>query len=252
MSLLVLPAPVEFSSEFSSGEFSSFPTSSSPASSFASSFPTFQQELLSPSSTLAPAPPPSVFLASLASQFHASTYNTAKYGPSGCPIRYIPLSVHLPDHVRELQARQRIAAAADSWWPCESPLEPPPLLLGPCGMPTQDSPALRDQLEAAMQDHLAARSLAPVPLKTSSTHPINISAMIPLELIPLISSHLLLSSGPTVFDIPRRSPSTASPLISTMTIISPQCLPRPRPHPPRRSSPSFAPAPPSARHSRPQ
>ncbi|KAJ7668402.1 protein-tyrosine phosphatase-like protein [Mycena polygramma] len=144
---------------------------------------------------------PPVFLASLASQHHASAYNTSKYGPAGCPIRYIPLSLHLPDHVRELQARQRIAAAADAWWPCETPLEPPPLLLGPCGT-TEDSPTLRDQLEAAMQEHLAARIPTPISLKTSSTHPINISAMIPFELIPLISSHLLLAQGPTFFDLP--------------------------------------------------
>ncbi|KAJ7755692.1 protein-tyrosine phosphatase-like protein [Mycena maculata] len=140
-------------------------------------------------------------LAELASQHHASPYNRSKYGSAGCPIRYIPLSVHLPDHVRELKARQRIAAAHVAWWPCDTPLEPPPpLLLGPCGMPALDSPVLRDQLQAAMQEHLAPTH--PVPLKTSSTHPINISPIIPFELIPLISSHLMLSAGPTLFDIP--------------------------------------------------
>jgi hypothetical protein len=173
MSLLVLPPPVEFASEFPP-DFASFPTEF-PSASIPSPFPPFPPELpaLGSSSSYSPPPVlPSVFLASLASQHHASAYNTSKYGPQGCPIRYIPLSVHLPDHVRELQARQRIAAAADSWWPCDTPLEPPPLILGPCGMPTQDSSALRDQLEAAMQDHLAASTPAPVPLKTSSTHPI--------------------------------------------------------------------------------
>ncbi|KAF7362046.1 Phosphatases II [Mycena venus] len=207
MSLLVLPPPVELASEFPndlasfSTDFASFPTELPLKS---TSFAPFS----APTSFSAPAPPPvppvlpSIFLASLASQHHTSAYNTSKYGSQGCPIRYIPLSVHLPDHVRELQARQRIAASAEPWWPCDTPLEPPPLLLGPCGMPTQDSPALRDQLEAAMQDNLGASTPTSVPLKTSSTHPINISAMIPFELIPLISSHLLLSSGPTVFDIP--------------------------------------------------
>ncbi|KAJ7039260.1 protein-tyrosine phosphatase-like protein [Mycena alexandri] len=193
MSLLVLPAPVEFASEFPP-EFASFPP-----------FPRdFANCPLFPRPPSPPPPPvlPPVFLASLASQHHLSAYNTSKYGPQGCPIRYIPLSVHLPDHVRELEARQRIASAAQAWWPCESPQEPSPLLLGPCGMPVQDSTSLRDQLEAAMQDHLSAATPAPVPLKTSSTHPINISAIIPFELIPLISSHLLLSAGPTLFDIP--------------------------------------------------
>ncbi|KAJ7078915.1 protein-tyrosine phosphatase-like protein [Mycena belliarum] len=143
---------------------------------------------------------PTTLLATLASQHHASAYNTAKYGPAGSPLRYVPLSVHLPDHVRELQARQRIAANETAWWPCETPQEPPPLVLGPCGMTALDSTTLRDQLAAAMQDQLAQST--PVPLKTSLTHPINISPIIPFELIPLISSHLQLSAGPTLFDIP--------------------------------------------------
>ncbi|KAJ6497896.1 protein-tyrosine phosphatase-like protein [Mycena sanguinolenta] len=203
MALLVLPSPVEFTSELTSfpTEFPSFPSELP----LKPSFSPFPAELSTPGPSFPPrSAPPALptFLASLASQHHTSAYNTSKYGPQGCPIRYIPLSVHLPDHVRELQARQCIAASANAWWPCDTPLEPPPLLLGPCGMPTQDLPALRDQLRAAMQDNVGATP-APVPLKTSSTHPINISAMIPFELIPLISSHLLLSSsGPTVFDIP--------------------------------------------------
>ncbi|KAJ7350247.1 protein-tyrosine phosphatase-like protein, partial [Mycena albidolilacea] len=201
MSLLVLPPPVEFASEFPSDltSFAAFP-GELPLKSSVQRQPSFPFSASAPP----PVPPvlPPIFLASSASQYHLSAYNTAKYGPQGCPIHYIPLSVHLPDHVRDLQDRQRIAASAEAWYPCESPLEPPPLLLGPCGMPTQDFPALRDQLAAAMQDNLGASTPALVPLKTSSTHPINISTMIPFELLPLISSHLLLSSGPTVFDIP--------------------------------------------------
>ncbi|KAJ7124902.1 protein-tyrosine phosphatase-like protein [Mycena epipterygia] len=187
MSLLILKPPVEFTSSYAST------SASASSASFASSSASFSSSSASFSTSFSS-------LASL--QHHASAYNTAKYGPQGSPLRYIPLSVHLPDHVRELQERQRIASAADPWWPCDTPLEPPPLLLGPCGMPTLDSPALRDQLEAAMQDHLAPSTPAPVPLKTSSTHPINISAIIPFELIPLISSHMQLSAGPTLFDIP--------------------------------------------------
>ncbi|KAJ6607770.1 hypothetical protein B0H10DRAFT_2070375 [Mycena sp. CBHHK59/15] len=112
-----------------------------------------------PTHTLVP-PLPVTQLAQLASQHHASAYNCSKYGPQGCPIRYVPLSVHMPDHVRDLQRRQRIAAAEDPWWPCDSPQSPAP-----------------------------PRAL--------------VSAIIPFELIPLISSHLLLSAvGPTIFDIP--------------------------------------------------
>ncbi|KAJ7497135.1 protein-tyrosine phosphatase-like protein [Mycena latifolia] len=197
---LVLPPPLEFAADFSCGSSSPLPSLSS-LSSLPSLSESLSSALLPPLAPLpTPPPSPSPLLAALASQHHASVYNTAKYGPGGAPVRYIPLSVHLPEHVRELQARQRIAAAADAWWPCDTPREPPPLLLGPCGMPALDSPALRDQLAAAMQDHLAPST--PVLLKTSSTHPINISPIIPFELIPLISSHLQLSAGPTLFDLP--------------------------------------------------
>ncbi|KAJ7675087.1 protein-tyrosine phosphatase-like protein [Mycena rosella] len=219
---LVLPPPL--ASEYSLPSHSlphSLPSHSLPHSLPTHSLP---PSSLSAFSAFNSHSPPSPLLTALASQHHTSVYNTAKYGPNGSPIRYIPLSVHLPDHVRELQARQRIAAAADAWWPCDTPHEPPPLLLGPCGMPTIDSPALRDQLEAAMQDHLAAATTPAVLLKTSSTHPINISPIIPFELIPLISSHLLLSAGPTSSTSPLRLPSTASPSQRTTTSPSPMVV----------------------------
>ncbi|KAK7057379.1 phosphatases II [Favolaschia claudopus] len=188
MSLLVLPPVPDFPPEFL-GDLN---------------FPQNEFDFSASFSTPAPQAPvlPPTSLMSLASQHHASAYNMSKYGPLGCPIRYIPLSVHLPDHVRELRERQqRIADSTDSWWPCDT-VQPSPLLLGPCGVPAHDSSSLGAELQAAMQDTFDFSAPYPPSLKTSSTHPINISAMIPFELIPLISSHLLLSSGPTVFDIP--------------------------------------------------
>ncbi|KAJ7647482.1 hypothetical protein FB45DRAFT_200177 [Roridomyces roridus] len=173
-------------------------------------------------------------LESLASQHHFSTYHRVKYGATGSPARYVPLSIHFPDHMRELQARQRMASCAtNAWWPCDAPREPKPLL-GPCGIPTVDSlVALRDELQAAMEDQLGPAHL-PVPnelrnFKTSSTHPINISAIIPPELIPLISSHLVLADGPTLFDIP---PSFALDRLTAAQYHDNSIQPLPPPPPP--------------------
>ncbi|CAK5265358.1 unnamed protein product [Mycena citricolor] len=148
--------------------------------------------------------PPSLLLASLASQHHLSAHSISKYGPHGCPSFYIPISMHLPDHVRQLEARQRLAAAAKLWWPCEMTETCAPVLLGPCGSISQmNSMSLRDQLEEALKERLMTNILPNSSVKTSSTHPINVSAVIPVEVVTLISSHLTLSShGPTAFEIP--------------------------------------------------
>lgn len=73
----------------------------------------------------------------LASQFHASDYCRAKFGARGTYFRtrasskraneisigsaltYIPLSIHLPDHFRELQTRQALYAQDEAWWLCD-------------------------------------------------------------------------------------------------------------------------------------
>ncbi|GLB37237.1 putative protein tyrosine/serine/threonine phosphatase activity [Lyophyllum shimeji] len=172
-----------------------------------------------------PAPLPSPLelsieqLAPLASQHHSSEYNRLKFGLQGCPIRYLPLSMHLPDFFRELQQRQVQSAKERSWWPCDGvpPSTLSPVILGSRGALPQDSETvhLQEEIEAAIAEPLdhtprhAAPPLTESPnhsIKTSSTHPINISPMIPHELIPLISSHLLFNSSPTpsptVFEVP--------------------------------------------------
>ncbi|KAG6908389.1 hypothetical protein DXG01_004818 [Tephrocybe rancida] len=164
---------------------------------------------------LVPRPPPppgvnEVMLAPLASQHHTSEYNRLKFGPQGCPFIYVPLSIHLPDYYLQLQHRQQQCTGDKTWWPCaKTPASL--IILGSRGAQPQDS-HLQQEIEAAMSEPLAnllkipdSHTTGPSshPVKTSSTHPINISYIIPQELIPLISSHLLLASAsPTILEIP--------------------------------------------------
>ncbi|KAF8891678.1 protein-tyrosine phosphatase-like protein [Infundibulicybe gibba] len=147
--------------------------------------------------------------ARLASQHHNSEYNRIKFGPQGCPVRYIPLSIHLPDQFKELLIRQMECKEPQSWWPCITDnLEPlknhPVIVLGPCGAPNPIN--VQKELSTAIAESLSTRIPRPPPrrsrqLKTSATHPINISSLIPPELLPLISSHLLMSfTPPTIFE----------------------------------------------------
>ncbi|KAG6829552.1 hypothetical protein H0H92_004221 [Tricholoma furcatifolium] len=135
-------------------------------------------------------------LALLASQHHHSEYNRLKFGPKGCPITYIPLSLCLPDYFLQLQDRQQQCARQRDWWPCDT-TPTSPVILGSLGAQAKDS-HLQQEIQAAMSEPLHNLPLLPngpnYSIKTSSTHPIN----------------------PTVFEIPYSftldrllSPSTA-------------------------------------------
>ncbi|TRM69678.1 protein-tyrosine phosphatase-like protein [Schizophyllum amplum] len=153
-------------------------------------------------------------LARLASQHHLSDYSRLKFGVQGCPFNYVPLSVLQPDYYGELQARQAdVLGATESWHKCDLAATASPLL-GPCGRPLADDSDLACQLMAAITEPfepqenatLAAPDPQAHPIKTSSTHPINISTIIPPDLLQLVSSHLVLSSRfvPTMFEIPAK------------------------------------------------
>ncbi|KIK03557.1 hypothetical protein K443DRAFT_5351 [Laccaria amethystina LaAM-08-1] len=150
-----------------------------------------------------------LLLAHLASQHHTSEYNILKFGAKGSPVRYLPLSVHLPDQFKLLRAHQLTNALNKSWWPSDKSCWNTALLLGPSGITDHpDSPKailLSRQLSAAIQDSLHPLSSS---LKTSSSHPINISSIISSDLVPLISSHALLSSSPHLFPTVLHLPSS--------------------------------------------
>lgn len=148
-------------------------------------------------------------LAHLASQHHNSEYNILKFGAKGSPVRYLPLSLHLPDQFRLLRAHQLTNALNKSWWPSDKSCWNTALLLGPSGITDHpDSPKavlLSRKLSAAIQDSLHPLSFS---FKTSSSHPINISSIISSDLVPLISSHALLSSSPRPFPTVLHLPPT--------------------------------------------
>ncbi|PPQ99745.1 hypothetical protein CVT24_009728 [Panaeolus cyanescens] len=130
-------------------------------------------------------------ISSLASQHHKSDYNRSKYGLNGSPARYIPMSIHMPQQFYQLRAKQLNSACERQWWLSFT-------------QPTQ-SHSIQDEIKAAMAEPLPAPALHPHPLKTSLTHPINVSFIIPQELVSLISSHALVTTyqySPTRLDIP--------------------------------------------------
>ncbi|RDB24873.1 hypothetical protein Hypma_008087 [Hypsizygus marmoreus] len=157
--------------------------------------------------------PDDLQLAPLASQHHTSEYNRLKFGPQGCPIRYLPLSVQLPQFFHELRQRQIQYSQERSWWHCDRPTASPPspVILGSRGAQDSDAILLQEEINAAITTPLSqaqANFFMHPSIKTSSTHPINISSIVPPELIALISSHLLFASSsgsrspPTVFEVP--------------------------------------------------
>ncbi|TFK54045.1 phosphatases II [Heliocybe sulcata] len=151
----------------------------------------------------------------LASQHHESEYNCQKFGPQGSPSPYVPLSIQYPDHVRGLQAVQARLMELRAWWPGSKSLtqelvmaspEPPspvPQIILRC-----DVVGLQSELSAAIEEAPLAfaqqqQQQASFPIKTSATHPINISMVIPPELISIMSAHLSRPQqpSPTVLEV---------------------------------------------------
>ncbi|KAG5653625.1 hypothetical protein H0H81_011851 [Sphagnurus paluster] len=103
----------------------------------------------------------------------------------GCPIRYLPLSQHLPDFFLELQKRQAQCTQQKLWWPCnKAPTHlASPVILSSRGALPQDSETahLQNEIEAAMAEPMDKKPRNFIPqsadalnhtIKTSSTHPI--------------------------------------------------------------------------------
>ncbi|KAJ7594693.1 protein-tyrosine phosphatase-like protein [Mycena floridula] len=130
--------------------------------------------------------------AHLASQHHFSEYNRSKFGPHGSP-RYVPLSVHVPGQYRELQLQQkRQCSEGQSWWfHAADSTATTTMSLGPSGSSNLD---LVKELSAAMNEPVVAADPPSYSIKTSLSHPINVSSIIPPETLSLISSQILLNS----------------------------------------------------------
>lgn len=140
---------------------------------------------------------------------------------TGSPVAYVPLSVQQPAAYAELVARQ-IAFAHTPWHlaaPTPSlpspPPTPPPSSYAPASVRmTRASPNLADDVlsaistplepAAAQQQQAQIQELqVPTDLKTSATHPLNVSPLIPPELIATLSLHLAPAPAhaPTIFAV---------------------------------------------------
>ncbi|EPQ57374.1 phosphotyrosine protein phosphatases II [Gloeophyllum trabeum ATCC 11539] len=191
----------------------------------------------------------------LASQHHTSEYNRAKFGPLGSPAPYVPLSIQYPDHFKELQTVQTHLLQLRTWWPSNKslssqqqattivePHSPVPLITS-----KPDVVELQSELSAAIDEAPLAfaqrqQQLPQFPIKTSATHPINISMIIPPELMSVITSHLTRSRqpSPTIFDIPPACSlerlTLQPPPYYDVTPLPPFAIP-PNPSRPRLSKP---------------
>ncbi|KAF9456078.1 hypothetical protein BDZ94DRAFT_1276568 [Collybia nuda] len=182
------------------------------------------QQPLHPTTSFPVAPSPlelsAAQLAPLASQHHASDYNRFKFGTKGCPVPYLPLSIQLPDYFDELQRRQFRCSQDKSWWPCRKSGAPSAVVvLSSAGAQPQEAILLQEELQAAIAEPLnktrqesytaGAKRSFHSSIKTSSSHPINISPIVPPELLPIISSNIILASSfslrppPVVYEIPK-------------------------------------------------
>ncbi|KAF8230137.1 phosphatases II [Tricholoma matsutake] len=154
-------------------------------------------------------------LSLLASQHHTSDYNRIKFGAQGCPVKYLPISLHLPHLFKELQDRKLRSSHTKTWWHCNR-IHSPVLVLGPSGAQLHQTTFLQEQIQAAI--------LSPIPdtpdhenhfLKTSSSHPINVSFLFPLD-NPLSVSEFHTKSrlNPVLHSFPTTGTSSCDPILA--------------------------------------
>lgn len=168
-------------------------------------------------------------LAPLASQHHLSDYSRVKHGPNGSSYEYIPLCLHMPSHYEQLEDKKMRLSDLEPWWPCKSSrrLHQPHsgrsfIVLGPSSIQPNSRLDLQDEIAAAMETTfppLESQTNSSIPpmrdqepppppsqIKTSVTHPINISMIIPDELLPIISDQITYFSSrkPTWLELPPR------------------------------------------------
>ncbi|EJD03254.1 phosphatases II [Fomitiporia mediterranea MF3/22] len=162
-------------------------------------------------------------LAHLASQHHASEYSRFKFGQRGeqisSPTMYVPLSLQSPLHIRGLRSQQARFSEQQAWWisgrsGCDlcpeqavrrdevqaqhvnADVQTLPTLV--TGVPSLD---IQHEISAAMASQMPSAHIT----KTSQSHPINISMVIPAEALPGLASQLVSpsTSSPVLFHLPQ-------------------------------------------------
>ncbi|KAL5484995.1 hypothetical protein ACEPAI_7637 [Sanghuangporus weigelae] len=151
-------------------------------------------------------------LAHLASGHHLSEYNRLKNERQrGSVAAYVPFSLQAPAQVRELRARQAQNSERQSWWISERSgrdTQEKTCLVAQYNSEGQTSPAMvtgpisdiSQEISAAISSQMTTAHIT----KTSQSHPINISMVIPSDALPTIGSRLMSSSSasPILFHVP--------------------------------------------------
>lgn len=126
--------------------------------------------------------------APLASQYHESAYSMLKYGLSGAPYAYLPLTLQQPSVTDSILHRQR--QNEENAWRFKLHLH--------AGVPLADTTTAIHMVER-MSEGVDGRAEALVDkqhgdpegfIKTSSSHPISVSPIVPVHLLPRISAHV--------------------------------------------------------------
>ncbi|KAI5118062.1 hypothetical protein M0805_006325 [Coniferiporia weirii] len=176
-------------------------------------------------------------LAHLASQHHASEYSKLKSGSKGPPVAYVPLSLQNPALVHVLRVHQAACAEKQqAWWPSDREsgsasdesqdvLLTPEDEVKPEGIPAVEvgsheeehvlpammlppSSNIQKEISAAISSQIPCLPVPPLmhhSAKTSQTHPINVSMVIPFEILSAVASQLTRASkaSPTMFRLPQ-------------------------------------------------
>ncbi|EKM54046.1 uncharacterized protein PHACADRAFT_209872 [Phanerochaete carnosa HHB-10118-sp] len=180
----------------------------------------------------------------LASQHHRSEYSCQKHGPKGAPTAYVPLSLQFPDHFQQLLEQQAAYADRQAWWPSRKPATPhdpderdlrchEPAIIRHMPSPSTLQEDLLNAISSSLmpQAKVPSSNTEPIPpIKTSQTHPLNISMLIPPEMLSVIAAHLTqpIAPSPTMFDLPlscQLHRSIPLPLYRTLTMPGPGTKP---------------------------
>ncbi|KAK2459565.1 hypothetical protein APHAL10511_008422 [Amanita phalloides] len=155
-------------------------------------------------------------IVALTSQHHHSDYNCLKFGPTSAPAHYSLLSLHTPGVFTTLLLCQACTQHIQVWWLAQPPLQPPPPVpsFSTTGPWPDDLTTLQPSIHAALLKPLHASLALTCSVKTSVSHPFNISPIIPPDLIAIISSRLAPTHCPG-------SPWLAPPCSNSLCAASP-------------------------------
>ncbi|KAH6914119.1 protein-tyrosine phosphatase-like protein [Coprinopsis sp. MPI-PUGE-AT-0042] len=145
--------------------------------------------------------------ARLASHHQHSDYNRLRFGLHGSPHKYLPVSLHGPQVFHDLCSRRVHAAEDQTTWllASHSRLLPPQRLLGPSGVDDLQLD-LHDEISDAINEPLTLLTNSHSLVKTSLTHPINVTCLVPPPLLSILVSNADVTAGlyPTRLSIPPR------------------------------------------------